>query len=164
MPVEVAALPALSVAVAVQASADSVRLNTSLHGATGRDSLSVAAQASLAGPGASTVPPVFAPVTLTCGGTWSMLTGETTTVAMPPSWPWIVRLTICAAALRLSVTGPGHGPVSGADPAVQVNVTVTGERYQPNLVLGWALVIFAAIFGFFVAVEADDGANEASPL
>src|ERR1700722_1131727 len=164
LPDVVAVLPALSVTEAVQVSVVSVVWVVTLPGAASPDRASFATQVSLAVPGASTVVPFLAPVTLTDGLTWSMLIGETTTVATPPSLAWIVFDTICAAALRLSVTGPGHALVSGADPGVHRKRTVTGDRYQPNLLFGVALETEAVIFGFLVAVEAEDAANEPSPL
>jgi hypothetical protein len=60
-----------------------------------------------------------------------MLIGLTVTLAIPPSWSCTVRLTDCAALLLESVTADGQAPVSAAEPLVQVNDTVTAERYQP---------------------------------
>jgi hypothetical protein len=61
----------------------------------------------------------------------SMLIGLTVTVAVPPSWFPIVRLTDCAALLVERVTADGQAVVSAEEPTVQVKDTVTSERYQP---------------------------------
>ena len=93
-----------------------------------------------------------------------MLIGDTTAVAISPSTPWTVAVADGAAPLRLTrVTGPGHGPVSGADPVTHVNVIVTGERYQPYFVFGCLLVTTAVIAGFVVAFDAEDPVNDAVP-
>src|SRR6476469_610001 len=103
------------------------------------------------------------PRTATAGAVRSMSIPLTLTVAMPPSVADTVRVTAWPAPLRDSVTGAGHGAVSGAPAVVQVQVTTTGARYQPAFERGTVLVTRAVTLGLWRAVDPDEPRVAASP-
>src|SRR3954451_2255262 len=57
------------------------------------------------------------------------------------------RVTDWSAPEAASVTGAGQPPLSASAPAMQVNVTVTGARYQPDALFGPLELTAARIAG-----------------
>ena len=60
-----------------------------------------------------------------------MLIGPAVVLAVRPAVSVTEPATLWPSPSCSRITGAGHGPASGALPATQLNVTVTGVRYQP---------------------------------